>query len=166
MPQMQLPIFPQGVEHLTPELAVSCREGRVFYFNGQMPVFVHDEADRASFRMITSQFVVNGSCRQRDIVRAFGVAKLNVMRAVKLYREQGPGGFYRPRATRGVGVLTPEVIERLQTLLDEGKEVPEASRDLGLKPNTVHKAMRAGRLHRRKKRLMNELQRAAKASAA
>ena len=70
MPQMQLPIFPEGVTDITALLAFSKQDGRVTYFNGSMPVFVHDEEDRASFQMITAQFCVNGNAKQADIVRA------------------------------------------------------------------------------------------------
>ena len=39
MPQLPLPMFPHGVTHITPELAVQKREGQVTYFNGHMPIF-------------------------------------------------------------------------------------------------------------------------------
>lgn len=152
MPQMQLPIFPRGVEHLTPELAVMCQDGRVAYFNGQMPVFIHPQDDIKTFRMITSQFVVNGNCRQSDITRVFGVASVSVKRAVKRYRQQGVEGFYRKRAVRGPAVLTAPVLAALQGLLDQGVEVKAAATQLGVKPDTVHKAVRARRLHVGKKK--------------
>ena len=38
MPQIQLPIFPQGVTYITALLAFSKQDGRVTYFNGSMPV--------------------------------------------------------------------------------------------------------------------------------
>ena len=146
MPQLILPMFPQGVTHITGDLAVACEGERVAYFHGALPVFTHERSDVATFRMITSQFVVNGNCQQRDIVRTFGVASITVKRAVKRYREDGPGAFYQPRQTRGAAVLTAEVIERLQSMLDTGEGVNAAARQLGVKPNTVHKAVRAGRL--------------------
>jgi transposase len=146
MPQLILPMFAQGVTHITGDLAVACEGERVAYFHGVLPVFTHERGDVATFRMITSQFVVNGNCQQRDIVRTFGVPSIPVKRAVKRYREGGPGAFYRPRPTRGAAVLTPEVVQRLQSMLDEGQEVNEAARELDLKPNTLHKAVRAGRL--------------------
>lgn len=152
MPQMQLPIFPRGVEHLTPELAVMCQDGRVAYFNGQMPVFIHPQDDLKTLRMITSQFVVNGNCRQRDITRVFGVASVSVKRAVRLYRQQGVEGFYRKRVVRGAAVLTAPVLAELQGLLDEGVEVKAAAKQLGLKPDTLQKAVRAQRLHVGKKK--------------
>ncbi|MCG6867868.1 MAG: hypothetical protein LJE91_03820, partial [Gammaproteobacteria bacterium] len=64
------------------------------YFNGSMPVFVHAEQDRASFQTIAAQFCVNGNAKQADIVRAFGVTKISLKRAVKRYREEGPKGYY------------------------------------------------------------------------
>jgi len=146
MPQLILPLFPKGVAHITGDLAVACEGERVAYFHGALPVFTHDRDDLATFRMITSQFVVNGNCQQRDIVRTFGVPSITVKRAVKRYREGGPKAFYRPRPTRGPAVLTPAVVERLQTLLDAGQAVNEAAREVDVKPNTVHKAVRAGRL--------------------
>jgi prepilin-type processing-associated H-X9-DG protein len=86
--------------------------------------------------------------KQAQIIRAFGVSKIAVLRAVKLYREKGPEGFYQPRKTRGAAVLTPPVLEQVQALLDEGVEVRDAAERLGLKPNTVNKAVLAGRLRR------------------
>ena len=39
-----------------------------------------------------------------------------------------------------------EVLERARTLLDEGQSVPEVARELKVLANTLHKAIRAGRL--------------------
>jgi DNA invertase Pin-like site-specific DNA recombinase len=148
MPQIQLPIFPEGVTHVTPVLAFSKQDGRVTYFNGSMPVFVHDEEDQASFQMITAQFCVNGNAKQADIVRAFGVTKISLKRAVKRYREEGPKGFYTARKRRGPAVLTPAVLGEAQGLLNEGLEPSEVADRLGIKRNTFSKAVRAGRLHK------------------
>ncbi len=151
MPQLQLPMFPAGAVHITGELAFECRDGRVTYFYGQLPVFVHDEQDVRTFRMISSQFVVNGNATQAEIARAFGVTAISVKRSVKVYRQRGPGGFYAPRPVRGAAVLTAEVIEQIEELLAAGMEHGAAARQLGLKPNTVAKAIRAGRVRGKKK---------------
>jgi len=148
MPQAQMPFFPEGVTHITALLAFRKEDGRVTYFNANMPVFVHDEDDVASFRMITAQFYVNGNAKQADLVRAFGVSKISLKRAVKRYREAGPKGFYEPRARRGPAVLTPAVMAEAQQLLDEGLESAEVADRLGIKRDTLSKAVRAGRLHR------------------
>ena len=152
MPQVQLPFFPEGVTHITPLLAFSKQDGRITYFNGSMPVFSHDETDRDSFRMITAQFCESGNAKQADIARAFGVPAISIKRAVRLYRRQGPKGFYAQRKTRGPAVLTPAVLVQAQQLLDEGLETPEVAERLAIKPDTLSKAVRAGRLHKRAKK--------------
>jgi hypothetical protein len=49
--------------------------GRVTYFNGQMPVFVHDTNDIRPFRLITSQFCVNTNSTQGEGLCAAGPAR-------------------------------------------------------------------------------------------
>ena len=156
MPQMQLPMFPDGITHITPELAFMKADGRVTYFNGQMPVFAHDEDDVRTFHLITSQFCVNGNAKQSEIARAFGVSLISVKRAVKCYRDKGPQGFYAPRGRRGPAVLTAPVLASAQALLDEGQSVPEVAQQLGLKRDTLAKAVAAGRLHRGVKKSLSQ----------
>lgn len=148
MAQAQLPFFPQGVTEITHVLAFKKEDDKVTYINGLMPVFVHDEADVSSFRMITAQFCVNGFVKQADIVRAFGVTAVSVKRAVKLYRQAGAAGFYKARRPRGVAVLTPAVLASAQQLFDDGHDLPDVARQLAIKPNTLSKAVKAGRLHK------------------
>lgn len=152
MPQLQLPIFPVGVTHLTSELAFIKREGQVTYFNGLMPVFTHAESDLRTFRMITSQFIINGNVKQSQVARVFGLPLVTVKRYTKLYRERGPAGFYSDRRRRGSAVLTPEVMEKAQAMIDEGLGLPEVSSHLGLLANTLSKAVHAGRLHQSSKK--------------
>jgi hypothetical protein len=130
-------MFPNGVTHITNELAFEKKDGKITYFNGHMPVFFHDEDDIASFRMITGQFCASGYTKQSDITRAFGVTPISVKRSVKLYREKGIRGFYAPRATRGAAVLVDGVVEQVEELLAGGASVAEAATTLGLKRNTV-----------------------------
>lgn len=151
MPQLMLPIFPEGVAHLAPELAVKKEDGQVTYFNGVLPVFTHAENDLRTFRMITSQFYCTGVVKQADICRVFGVTPMSVKRSVKRYRESGPAGFYAKRKTRGAGVLIPDVLQQAQELLDDGRGVPEVAERLGLKRDTLGKAVRDGRLRWEKK---------------
>jgi hypothetical protein len=151
MPQLQLPIFPDGLTSINEDLAFQRGDGKVVYFHGLLPVFQHDAKDLKSFRMFTSQLIVNGTVRQKDIVRAFGVPLATVKRYTKLHREQGAGGFFRQPRRRSASVLTPEVRQRAQELLDAGKSVPEVSGEIGVAGNTLHKAIAAGRLHAVKK---------------
>ena len=87
MVQILLPLFPVDATLINRYLAVQRKEDTVFYFNGAMPIFQHSKDDYNSFRLITSQFVVNGNCKQMDIVRCFGVSVISVKRWVKKYQE-------------------------------------------------------------------------------
>jgi DNA invertase Pin-like site-specific DNA recombinase len=151
MPQLQLPIFPHGLTSITEDLAFQQEDGKVVYFHGLLPVFQHDQKDLKSFRMYTSQLIANGTVRQRDIVRAFGIPLATVKRYMKVHRQHGAEGFFRQPRRRSASVLTPEVKKQAQALLDEGKSVPEVSREIGVAGTTLHKAVQAGRLHALKK---------------
>lgn len=155
MPQIQLPIFPEGVSYITPNLAFMKKDGQVTYFNGQMPVFIHNTEDLRTFRMITSQFIVNGNVKQSQIAKVFGLPLITVKRSTKLYREKGPSGFYAERRTRGAAVLTPEIIEKSQAMFDGGSSVSEVASSLGLLSNTINKAIRDGRLRQPLKKKKN-----------
>jgi len=159
MPQLHLPMFPNGVTHITSELAFEKRDGRVTYFNGHMAVFTHDENDIASFRMISSQFCANGYAKQSDISRAFGVTSISMKRWVKLYRAKGAKGFYAPRVTRGAAVLTESVVTQIEGLLAGGASKSEVAKQLELKLDTLQKAIQAGRVRMpaKKKRLPKRL---------
>jgi len=155
MPQIHLPLFPEGTTELTSHLAYETRDGRVTYFYGNHPVFVHDKDDIRTFRMITSQFIVSGVIKEAQIIRGFGLPPVTVKRYVKLYREKGPAGFFQEPAHRGAAVLTDDVITKAQSLLDEELSRSAVAQQVGVKSNTLAKAIRAGRLHEREKKLQS-----------
>jgi transposase-like protein len=153
MPQIQLPIFPAGTTEINAKVAFDCRDGKVTYLNGHLPVFQHAQNDIAGFRLFTTQLVENGTVSQAEIARAFHVPSRTVKRYVKRYREGGTKSFFvRPRQ-RSESVLMGEIKEQAQGLLDEGYSVPEVARRVKVLPNTLHKAIRSGRLHQPKKRV-------------
>ena len=98
MPQRQLPIFPAGVTEINNSIAVQKEAGQVVYIHGHLPVFHHEEEDIGSFRMFTSQMIVNGTVKPKEIVKAFGVPVITVKRYVKVFRDQGAKGFYETKA--------------------------------------------------------------------
>jgi predicted transcriptional regulator len=151
MPQLQLPMFPAGVTEINHQIAVEKKEGTIYYVHGHLPVFRHAEEDVRAFRMITSQMVVNGTVKPKEIVRAFGVPMVTVKRYVKVMRERGTAGFYvaKPRHS-SASVLKGEVRERAQQLLEEGRSVTEVAEELKVLANTLHKAIHAGRLQKKR----------------
>jgi hypothetical protein len=156
MAQKQWPQFPDELTPINAELAVQRVDDRVSYFHRHLPIFSHAETDLNTFRLITSQFCVDGTAKQVEITRTFKVSGISVKRYVKRYREAGPGGFYAPRRRRGAAVLTAPVLSEAQALLDEGMAVVEVAERLELKANTLAKAVRAGRLHQAVKKKPDE----------
>jgi hypothetical protein len=146
IPQALLPLIADGATRISDLISVVRENGRWTYFCGVQPVFQHPENERRSFRMFTAQLICQGACRQVDIVRAFGVSKNSVIRSVDKYRARGVNAFYSPRATRGASVMTPEVTAQAQQLLVAGWSRKDVAEQLGLKLDTLRKAIQHGRL--------------------
>ncbi len=147
MPQLLLPLIPDGASQINDRLSVVRENGHWTYFLSTFPVFQHDENDQRSFRMFTAQLVCQGTCKQADLIRTFGISKNSVLRNVQKFREQGIEGFYRPRKVRGSSVLTADVLVRVQELLDQGQRPQKVAQQLDIKYDTLRKAIKQGRLH-------------------
>ena len=146
-------MFPAGVTEINTRVAVEAKDGRVCYIHGHLPVFQHEEKDVWSFRMFTSQMIVNGTAKPKEIVQTFRVPMGTVKRYMKVYRDYGAKGFYEPKPRHSsASVLNGEVLERAQELLDEGQNVPEVGKQVNVLANTLHKAIRAGRLRQPQKK--------------
>ncbi len=146
MPQALLPMIPGGATQIN-ELISVVREGKEWtYFCGVQPVFRHADDDRQSFRMFTAQLCCQGACTQAQIMRTFGVSKNSLLRSTQKFREEGIEGFYRPRRTRGPSVMTAEVSAQAQRLLDLGRSRREVAKEVGVKYDTLRKALNQGRL--------------------
>ncbi|MES0446697.1 MAG: hypothetical protein ABUJ92_09160 [Desulfobacterales bacterium] len=152
MPQIQLPIFPAGINKINGNVGFARNDDTIVYFYGHLPIFRHQIDDSASFRLITSQLHVDGSVKQVDIYKAFGVTPLSIKRSVKVYREKGAAGFFEKPRRRGPAVLTKPVLETIQGLLDEDYKIPEIARKLDLLADTIRKAVKVGKLHKPQKK--------------
>src|SRR3974377_732649 len=142
MPQVQLPIFPAGSVEITQDLAGRTGGDQVIYYNGHLPVFTHAKKDLASFRLFTSQLIVQGSATQGDVAKAFGVPLVAIKRAAKLYRERGPAGFYVSARRREGSKLNAEKLEQARALLVQGYPLPIVSAQTGVLWDTLRKASR------------------------
>lgn len=85
--QVLLPLFPAEATLINNLVGVQKNEQTVYYFNGSMPIFTHAENDIDGFRYITSQLIINGVCKPREIIECFGVSSISIKRWVKRYRE-------------------------------------------------------------------------------
>jgi hypothetical protein len=151
--QTLLPLFTEEITLINAELGYQRRDGVVYYFHAGLPVFQHAEADRESFRLISSQFYLNGLCQQVDLVRAFGVTPISVKRAVKQYRERGPASFYqRPAPPHTPRRLSAAVVAEAEALLAAGLERGAVAERLGIKKDTLRKGIESGRVRELKKK--------------
>ncbi len=131
---------------LNADLACRCEADQVVYFHGQLPVFTHAKNDVASFRMFTSQLIMQGSVTTGQVQRAFGVPLVSVKRATKLYRARGAAGFFAPKPRREGPTLTPGKLAEAHALLAAGEPVARVGQRLNVLPDTLRKAIAAGRL--------------------
>jgi transposase-like protein len=146
LPQALLPLVPDGATTINDRISIIRQNGEWTYFYGVDPIFRHPETDRRSFRMFTAQLICHGRCRQSDVVRTFGVSANSVKRSVKKFREMGIASFFQPRAVRGATVMTADVTRRAQELLDRGRSRREVATELGIKCDTLRKAIKQERL--------------------
>jgi len=147
LPQALLPLIPDGATPISDRISVVQENQQWTYFCGIAPVFQHAQDERRSFRMFTAQLVCQGACRQIDIIRAFGVSANSVRRNVEKYRQAGVAGFYGTRQGRGPTVMTDEVTAQAQQLLSRGDSRREVAKQLGVRYDTLRKAINQGRLH-------------------
>ena len=146
MPQVQLPMFPAGSVDINGDLACRTEGEQVVYYNGHLPVFTHAKSDVASFRMYTSQLIVQGSATQGQVAKAFGVPLVAIKRGTKLYRERGAAGFFVRKPRREGSKLNAEKLEEARALLVQGHPLAVVSRQTGVLTDTLRKAISAGRL--------------------
>ena len=146
MPQTLLPVFPVEATPINELISFCKRDGAIYCFHGCMPIFTHAEGGLKSFRLFASQLVVNGSCTQAELVRAFGISCISMKRQVKKLRAGGRQAFFAARRKRQPRVLTPEVLRRAQELLAQGQPRSAVAKALGMKLDTLSKAVQAGRL--------------------
>jgi transposase len=147
MPQRILPLIPRGATQINGLVSVWRDNERWTYFLATHPIYSHRKNDHRMFRLITSQLIDSGSCRQIDIIRTFGLSKSSVIRAVKKLRDEGPEAFFaKHRSRRGGKVFSADVLDKAQRLLDQGYSRSDAVKELGVKYDTFRKAINDGRL--------------------
>lgn len=143
------PTFPKGLNYINDLLSFETRDDVVIYYSGLLPIFQHKILDIRTFRLILSQFYINGNAKQVEMEKAFGIPGITIKRAVALYREKGPDGFFEEPNRRSAPILTPEVIIYVQSLLDEGMNYKDIAAQEKIYPETLRKAMQKGKLRKK-----------------
>ena len=144
-------MFPAGCVEINHDLACRTEGDAVIYFNGHLPVFTHAKDDLGSFRLFTSQLIVQGSATQGQIAKAFGVPLVAIKRGTKLYRERGAAGFFVAPARREGTKLNAAKLEQARGLILAGHRLVWVSEQTGVLIDTLRKAIQGGRLPAQKK---------------
>jgi len=155
MGQEIFPLFIEGENNINNKISYETSEDNtIYYYLYCNPVAFHAIDDNIQFKIVTSQLIMNGHCKNIEIVRAFGVSEISVKRNVKKLREKGVEGFYKTRNTRTGGtILTSDIISAAQKMLDAEETRNDIALKLSLKVNTLSKAIQAGKLIEHKKNL-------------
>lgn len=144
--QTLLPLLPAGATRINEKLGVLCQDRTWSYFLGQFQILSHAAEDIQTFRANIAQLIDAGSCKQSEVAKAFAIPAIQVKRAVKKYRKEGLASFFSPRKGRGATVLTQEVLAEAQELLDAFWSRSDVAKKLGIKLNTLKKAIHDKRL--------------------
>ena len=147
MAQLLLPIFPAEIKLLTPTLGVFQKEDSVYYMHSGIPIFSHAATDLNKFRYITAHLVLQGLCQNVDIVRVFNVSTDSVRRWKKILSEEGEAAFFSPVERHSTShKLLPDVLERIQHKLNEGKSVNSIAKKEKISEGSIRYAIGQGRL--------------------
>jgi hypothetical protein len=144
-----LPLIPHGASTISNNLSVVYEEDRWIYFHGGLPVFAHNASDNRAFRMTTSSFICLGVCRNVDIERVFNVSKTSIIRNCIKYKLHGSNAFYKSssKGKKKSRVLDPEKLKKAEDLLSDDFTRREVADKLGVKYDTLSKAVWDGRIN-------------------
>ncbi len=143
-----LPLIPYGATRISNNLSVVFENNQWTYYHGGLPVAMHVASDVRFFKMITSSFILNGVCRNVDIMRAFNVSKSSVIRNLQKYKAHGSDAFFKNngKGKRKSRVLTKDRLAKAEELLALNFRRSEVASKLGIKYDTLNKAIQDGRI--------------------
>jgi transposase len=148
MSQLLLPLFPIETELLTPYLGVREQQGDVHYLLNGLPIYSHSKSDHLRFRYITSHLLLQGLCKNQDIVDLFHVSHDSVRRWKKKLSEEGESAFFGVEKGRHghSSKLFPDVLERIQTEMNTGKSVYSIAQKEGISEGSIRYWIKQGGL--------------------
>ena len=152
MGQLLLPIFPRDTKFITPTLGVREVQGSIYYLHSGVPIYSHEKNDLNKFRFITSNFLIQGMCKNVDIVTTFHVSTDSVRRWKKKLSEQGESVFFGEEKRHGHShALLREVIKRIQKKLNTGQSVNSIAKQEGISEGTIRYGIKTGKLEKKTK---------------
>lgn len=150
--QMTLPIFSKELRFITSTLGFQERDGLVYYFLSNLPIYTHEVEDRRSFRYITSNFVLQGLCTRKDISIACNVTYDSVKKNVQKLKKEGVEGFFQqtPRTGGGNIKIIGNVQKSIQEKLNNHQSVLSIAKEESLSEGAIRAAIKRGTLKKKK----------------
>lgn len=144
---MQLPLFPENTELLSPSWGVKKEADFIYYLHNGSPVYTHHKDDLNTYRYVTGSLIENNHCSASDLSRVLGVSVRNFHRYAKRLREEGTDAFFNPVDNRGkCHKLTPELLEKAQKYLDLGYSQLGTAKLLKVSESAIRYHLRKGAL--------------------
>jgi transposase len=148
--QLKLPIFPHETKLFNASFGVFSQEGTVFYLHCGQPVGMHEVEDHNSFRHKIASFIEVGLCTQSEVVNTLHVSADSVRRSCQQYRQNGEAAFFAPDGRKGKShKMLPQVLERVQKQLNEGKSVNSIAKKVGVREGTIRYCIQTGKLKKK-----------------
>jgi len=145
--QLKLPIFPHETKLFNPSFGVFCHDGFVYYLHCGQPVGMHADEDINSFRHKIASFIELGLCTQSEVVKTLHVSADSIRRSCKQYREDGEAAFFALDKRKGKShKMLPQVIDRVQAQLNEGKSINSIAKKEGVREGTIRYCIKTGKL--------------------
>ncbi|MFQ5688475.1 MAG: hypothetical protein ACE5GV_17650 [Candidatus Scalindua sp.] len=139
--------FPEEMTEINNKIAFIKRANTVYHYAGNIPVFLHHADDINAFRMYVCQLYICGNCKQSEMAKAFGISKISIKRIVNKYHQEGISGFFEKRTyNRKSSVMTLDILNRAQEMLNKGKTKRDIALKLKIKRDTLSMAIRKGKL--------------------
>ena len=151
MQEQILPINPANTSRVSEIVSVERGEDTWTYFLGCYPIMRHRAASHREMYLTLVKLVHLGHCRQCEVLKCFGLPKRTFDNWRIKYERGGTAAFFASRLSGGKGrnpILTREVLQDAQELLDTDFAVSEISQKLDVKDSTLRKAIQDGRLNR------------------
>jgi len=151
MSQLLLPIFPSDTQMLTQAIGVREYNGKVLYLLSGMLIYSHSSDDHLRFRYITSIFLIQGLCKNQDVVDFFRVSSRSVRSWKKKLSEEGEFLFFEEeRRHDPPSELQPEILVRIQSQLDKGESVYSIAKKEGISEGYIRYQIKKGNLKKNK----------------
>jgi len=140
-----LPLVPRDAIEVSGSLAIRIDAERVEFFNAGGPIGSYRADDRTGILLAAINAIHQGMASQAAMARALSIHRTTLHRAMQNYDANGVAGVVAKRTgPKRPHTFTPDVLERAQSLLEEGLTTKDAAAELGVSERGLRSAISRG----------------------